>query len=284
MKPSRPAPLELLLDELHTSRKYRDVAPEVLLRVAREALAIDPRPRDAVKRAKTALHQMHSAFLQTRELDTAERDFDALGADATPAAIEAACLRILASHASTRERLATFRELHRQLREVTGPPASVLDLGCGLHPFALPWMELPREVPYFAVDLDARLLALVGRLFRRIGQAGTTATLDLLGDAPLPRADVALLLKLLPTLERQYKGATARLLDRLDARVIVLSFPTLSLGRRDKGMEANYSEFARALLAPRGWTSRTLTVGEELFFVATPTPRTMSGGVRKTSA
>ena len=248
-------------------RKYRDLAPELLERVWREACAIERKPADALKRAKRALHQLHSAFVQERELDRAERAFE------SSAEVEALCRAVLACHASTRERLPSLEPLQHELRARIGTPRSVVDLGCGLQPFALPWLGLPRDAPYHARDVDRRMLALVGRLFERVGQAGTTEAIDLIALAssdaapPLPTADVAFLFKLLPTLERQRPGASARLLARLDVRVAVLSFPTRSLGSRAKGMADHYAAFCSELVAGRHWRSTTFVVGHELFCV-----------------
>lgn len=243
-------------------RKYRDLAPELLDRVWREACAIERKPADALKRAKRALHQLHSAFVQERELAAAERAFTTEANERTLARA------VLACHASTRERLATIEPLAAELRARLGTPRSVLDLGCGLHPFALPWLGLPRDAPYHARDVDRRMLALVERYFARLGQAGSVAAVDLVADdAPLPAADVALLFKLLPTLERQQPGRSARLLERLDVRAAVLSFPTRSLGARAKGMAAHYAAFCSGLLAAQRWRSTTFELGAELFCV-----------------
>jgi 16S rRNA (guanine(1405)-N(7))-methyltransferase len=272
----RPAPaeaLELVIADLRAARKYRHVAPAVLERLARESLAVEPRPVDAVQRAKTKLHQIHSAFVSERQMKRVEGWIEGLEASDDPAMIEAYCASILASHASTAERPADRAALYRELFALSGRPGSLLDLGCGLHPFALPWMGLARDVPYHAIDLDLRMAALVRRLFSKLGQRGTAEARDLLGDDALPDADVALLMKLLPTLERQEAGAAAKLLDRVRARALVLSFPTASLGRREKGMERHYGELTHRLLAPRGWYARTLSTREELFFVVTTSPR-----------
>jgi 16S rRNA (guanine(1405)-N(7))-methyltransferase len=279
-------------------RKYRDLAPELLERVWREASEIEKKPADALKRAKRALHQLHSAFVQERELDMAERAFakwaamggarDTSGASADvnlsanldePTTL-AACRAVLACHASTRERLPSLEPLQKELRARIGTPRSVLDLGCGLQPFTLPWLGLPRDAIYHARDCDRRMLALVGRFFERVGQVGTSEVVDLIalanGDAstsltvatpPLPTADVAFLFKLLPTLERQRAGAAAQLLARLDCRVAVLSFPTVSLGARAKGMADHYAAFCSELVAAQRWRSSTFEVGHELFAV-----------------
>jgi hypothetical protein len=53
--------------------------------------------------------------------------------------------------------------------------------------------------------------------------------------------DVALLLKLVPLLDRQNPSAAARILaGDLDAAYAVVSFPARSLGARRRGMESTY--------------------------------------------
>ncbi len=278
-----PAPPSLVA-ALRQSRKYKDVAEAVLQRVAAEAWAIEGREADAVKRAKRALHQLHSAFVQERELDDAEAAVAALeheraaaraaGSDLPAERLEATCRTVLACHASTRERLTQLAALGRELTARIGPPQSLLDLGCGLHPFALPWMALPREMPYHAREADARMAGLVGRFFASVGQAGSAAPLDVVaaavGESELPRADVAWLFKLLPTLERQRAGTSARLLtrlERLDVRAVVVSFPTRSLGARAKGMDEAYGRFADELFAGTAWRTTRFELGDELFVV-----------------
>lgn len=267
-------------------RKYRALAPALLTRVWREASAIEPRPAEALKRAKRALHQLHSAFVQERELATAERALAELPDGADAVRVAATCRAILGCHASTRERLPQLERLHAELNARLGVPASVLDLGCGLQPFALPWSELPRSAPYHAREVDGRMVALVERWFAQRGQAGTARAIDLIGaddaddadgadfadtdGAALPRADVAFLFKLLPTLERQRTGGAGALLDRLRVRAAVLSFPTRSLGARAKGMREQYERFAEQLLAPRGWSRESFALGDEWFVVARP--------------
>lgn len=267
MKPVAAEDVDRVVAALGATRKHAGVAPAVLRRVAAESLAKEERVAGAIDRAKRKLHQIHSAFLSPTELARARKAAASLESARTGEEVESACASVLRCHASTRERSGVLRDLYRDLFALTGPPRSIVDLGCGLHPFALPWMALDPGISYAAVDLDLRSLDLVERLLARLDRPGRAVPADLLGDEPLPSADVALLLKLLPTLERQRTGAAARLLDRLDARALVLSFPTASLGRRDKGMERTYTDLARSLLAPRGLEPRTLDLRNERFFV-----------------
>jgi len=270
VKPAADDAVAAAVAELSAARKYRHVVAAVVERIARAALAAGGSPAEAVKRAKRRLHQIHAAFVSERHLAACERLLDGLPDPAGRAAVEAVCARVLRGHASTRERPRDSAPLYRDLFALTGAPRSVLDLGCGLHPFALPWMGIAADAPYHAVDLDLRAVALVGRLLSRLGRPGSATAADLLGDAPLPRADVALLLKLLPTLERQERGGAARLLDRVEARALVLSFPTSSLGRRDKGMARGYADLARRLLDGRGGRVSELSTREELLYVVAP--------------
>jgi 16S rRNA (guanine(1405)-N(7))-methyltransferase len=80
-------------------------------------------------------------------------------------------------------------------------------------------------------------------------------------------ADLALLLKLLPTLERLDRTAGARLLARLNVRHMVVSFPIRSLGGREKGMRTAYEARFRDTIADRPWQVERLEFPTELVFV-----------------
>jgi 16S rRNA (guanine(1405)-N(7))-methyltransferase len=248
------AEVDAVVAELRASRKYRHVAEAALARTAAAALRSARGRDDAVKRAKRKLHQLFAAFVTAAEIERAERIVAALPAEAREETLRQACREVLKRHSSTRERVEPDASWYAQIWKVTGPPRSVLDLGCGFHPFALPWMGLPRECDYFACDVDERVAALVGHLFERCGRRGRAVATDVITgvtglDTP---ADVAFLMKMLPTLERQEEGAAGRLLDRLHARFLVVTFPAKSLSGRERGMAANYEAFLRALLERRG--------------------------------
>jgi 16S rRNA (guanine(1405)-N(7))-methyltransferase len=96
-----------------------------------------------------------------------------------------------------------------------------------------------------------------------------TRSLDLAVGRP-QSADVALLLKLVPTLDRQDPAAAGHLLAALDARHAVISFPRHSLGGRGKGMERTYRSRLESLVAGAGDVVRSAaeaSVPNELVFV-----------------
>jgi 16S rRNA (guanine(1405)-N(7))-methyltransferase len=121
-------------------------------------------------------------------------------------------------------------------------------------------MGLSAETTYLAYDVDRRLIDLVDGALTLAEQPHVAALRDVVADPPAERADVALLLKSAPCLEQQAPGSSRRLLKRLDAGWLVVSYPTKSLGGAGKGMLATYRAQFQALVG--GW----LDVVQELLF------------------
>jgi len=265
-----PADRAWLAGELKRTRKYGSVCAEALDRFAARALERHPTRRAALDAAKRKLHQAFGAFLADGGFGRAAALLAGWPDGLEDDALATRCAAILGCHASTAERLPFARELYRAILARVPAPRAVADLGCGLHPFALPLMGLPAGCRIEAVDLDERLAALLNRYFGRARLPGAARCADLLAPGFSAEADVILLLKALPSLERQEAGAGARLLARLRAPLIVASFPTRSLGGRDKGMAANY----RAAWAPAfrelGFRAEALDFPAELVFLLRP--------------
>ncbi len=176
------------------------------------------------------------------------------------------------SHASTAERLPHLERFYPLIWELTGrPPRSLLDLGCGLGPLALPWMGLAGGATYHACDVDRRSLAVAQDFLGLVGQPHAIHARDLVADGPPPvRADMALLLKLVPLLDRQDPSAATRVLGALDAAYAVVTFPTRSLGGGRRGMAATYRNRLDELVAELGIGEvREASVPNELVFVLT---------------
>ena len=61
--------------------------------------------------------------------------------------------KLLQTHASTKERLPFYQELYSKLFTHTGLPQTVIDLGCGLNPFSIPYMAAG-PLKYYAYDIN----------------------------------------------------------------------------------------------------------------------------------
>ena len=261
--------LEEVIGELQKSGKYATLCRATHERIALWALQRHPRPKDAAKAAKRKLHQAFGAYLDPGAVACAERLTAGLGRAPSPGALAAAARDILRHHASSAERLDDLEGFYAALWRATGRPSHVVDLACGFSPFALPFMGLDPDCRYDGIEIDTRLAAAADRFRALSGRPGDVRADDLLVHPPAGHADVALVLKTLPCLERQEPGASDRLLAGIDANAIVVSYPLRSLGGRDKGMAESYRKAFRRLAAGLGRRVDEPQIAGELVFVVT---------------
>jgi hypothetical protein len=128
-------------------------------------------------------------------------------------------------------------------------------------------MGLREGAVYYAYDIDRARIEFLNRTLPLLGVAGRAVLHDVLCRAPAERGDVALLMKSSACLERQRAGATLALLDALQVRRIVVTFPVHSLGRRKRGMPEHYERSFLAMVSDRPWPVVHLRFETELVFV-----------------
>lgn len=258
-----------IVERVRRSSRYRDVDAALVARLAAEELPRSRNADDAVKRVKRRLHQAVGAFRSAKLRDPLTAVRAAWDGDLADPGFRAACTDLLAAHASTRERMGHLEAVYEGILAITGVPARLLDIGCGLNPVALPWMNLSPDAMYVASDVDERPLSTVAAFLDLVGQPHDVQARDLVTEPPTDEAEVALLLKLVPTLDRQDAGASARLLRQLRVRHAVVSFPRRSLGGRGKGMERTYRERLDRLVDEAGRVEGVAeaSVPNELVFI-----------------
>lgn len=270
--------LDRALSALLAARKYRSVHPGLARAIATAELAKGRTLKEAVKATKNQLHQSAAVYIR-RNLNHEEsiRQLQAAvgtaigGQDSAPphdaAAVRMLLRRLMAAHASTHERLPLLDTFYPQLFQQLPPVQSVLDIACGLHPLARPWMPLPPDVPYFACDIFADQVDFLNRFFHTMGYAGAAAQRNALEDMSTPAADIAFVLKTLPCLEQIESGAGERLLHQIDAPILIVSFPNHSLGGRKQGMAQHYAANFLAQIKKAGWHADSLTYPSELVYI-----------------
>lgn len=251
------------------SSRYRDVDRALLTRLAVEELPRARNADDAAKRVKRRLHQAVGAYRGRAAARTGE-ELRATWTGEWDEPMRDACRRALERHASTRERIGELERFYAEAWDAVGAvPGSVLDLACGLNPLALPFMGLDASAEYLACDVDGRVLEEVEAFLALVGQPHRTWACDLVTGAPTDAADVALLLKTVPLLDRQDPAAAARVLSGLQVKHAVVSFPARSLGGRGR-LERAYRSRMEGLigeLGPRVASSKELRFGSELAYV-----------------
>jgi 16S rRNA (guanine(1405)-N(7))-methyltransferase len=257
-----------VVERVLRSSRYRDVDRGLLTRLADEEVRRARSTDDAVKRVKRRLHQAVGAFRGATGPDAIA---SAWTGDLDAPAFRAACADALRGHASTRERVAHLDDFYARIWAVTGVPRRVLDAGCGLNPLTLPWMGLAADATYLASDVDRRPLARVATFLELVGQPHAVEARDLVTSPPTDDGDVALMLKVVTTLDRQDPDAAARLLRALRVRHAVVSFPRRSLAGRGKGMELTYRDRLERLVADVGRVRAVAeaSVPNELVFALT---------------
>lgn len=260
--------IALVTERVTSSRRYRSVDPALVRRLAGEEIPRARTREEAVKRVKRRLHQAVGAFARGTSRDDALRA--AWHGELGDPAFRAACLAALATHASTAERAPHLPTFYAGIWELTGTPSSLLDLGCGLGPLALPWMALPSTAPIRAIDVDGNVLTRVQGFLDLVGHPHVTEDRDLSTATVDEPADVALLLKLVTTLDRLDPDAATRLVRGLHVPHAVVSFTRRSLGGRSRGMERTYrARMDRLASDVDAGEVREASVANELVFVMT---------------
>ena len=252
--------LDAIVTAIRAGAGYRLLAEELVRAVAAAELPKRRSAKDVVKAARSKLHQLVGAY------DDLPRDALTRLKDAEPAELPAVARELLASHASTRERLPAYQTFWQTVLRDMAPPATVLDLACGLNPLSLTAGALPAETVYRACDVHLGLLELCGGYLARLGQPHEVFAHDLLSGPPAGPADLVLLLKTIPCLEQADKAAGRRLLAAIEAPVLVVSFPVRSLGGKQVGMADHYAARLTDLLRGLPWQSELLDPEGELVY------------------
>jgi 16S rRNA (guanine(1405)-N(7))-methyltransferase len=253
-----------VLEDLRGARKYAGITDTALARTAAWALERSSDPRQAAKLAKRKLHQAHGAFFSRNGIRDAERAVERLSA----ADLQRTCRSVLACHASTRERMPYMDEFFAAVFGDLAGPLRVVDLACGLTPFSIPWMPLAAGTSYVAIDFDLQIEGLARRLAPFLPVRLEPSTSDLVSEPPRLAADVALLLKAVPTLEQEETGAAVRVLENVEAPRVAISVSAHTLAGRRKGMRRHYERMLDPML-PGGVsaTERFDFASETLFLI-----------------
>jgi 16S rRNA (guanine(1405)-N(7))-methyltransferase len=226
-----PAFTEELITSLLTSRKYRalDLPRETLQDLVEKAAEMTHNPRELNHIVRQKLHQLVAPYLGDPDYLACQHDLDIAYQTGDTEQIKAACRKILAAHASTRERLPILPHFFERLFAHTGQPHVILDLACGLNPFALPWMGLASDTLYYAYDLHQPRLDAINHLFGLNGMQPLAIHQDILVSPPTIKADVAFFFKEAHRFEQRRRGCNREFLQQIHARHLLVSLPTQNL-------------------------------------------------------
>ena len=261
--------IQTLVDNIQSSKKYATICVDTIKRIGEKELEKNADVKTAIKATKRKLHQIFGCYTRRPELhyDEIYENLRAVYDTQLETEIKEACRRVLMLHTSTRERITILEKFYEFIFNVTGQPKSVIDIACGLNPLTLPWMNLEKTSQYFAYDIDENTIYFINKYLKLTDLKSMALTQDVILQPPMIEADVALLLKTVPCLEQQEKGCSIRLMEALQAKHIVISFPVRSVGGKSKGMPANYERILYNLIRGKDWQVTKLLFETELVFV-----------------
>ena len=250
-------------EKLLQSKNYRDICPDTVRRVWSECARRYKKLKDAEKAAREALHGISGAFMSPDEAKHLAWDMQDWYCKQTDVGLE----RMLSRHASTRERLpiAAMDALYERIFAFTGKPRSVLDLACGINPIYLG----VRGIDTTGVDISGSAVYALNCFGETYRQPVRAVCADVLcpGAIPKRRFDLALLFKLLPLLERQQSGSAMDVMSAVDAAWLAVSFPTRTLGGRNVGMAAQYSDWMERHIPAGRTIAGRFETENELFYI-----------------
>lgn len=263
--------IQPLVNELLNSRKYRalNLPAETVRDLLEQELPRHRNSKDALKAVRHKLHTIVAPYLGDPDYDQVTADLRAVSTvsagAANPEALRAACAGVLAAHASTRERLQVLDDFYPRLFAVTGQPGSILDLACGLNPFAWPWMGLSPSTRYHAYDIHAPRVAAINAFFETQGLAPLAELRDVLVRPPEIEADVAFLFKEAHRMEERARGCSRAFWRALKVRWLLVSLPAESLSGKFQLAERQRALVNQAI-GDAGWPVTELTFGAEIVF------------------
>ena len=224
-----------------------------------------------IKEVRASLRKVYGLFrTQEQELKRKELVEQMLS---SPAQLQTISKSILNTHSSTRERLPFYEKLYAAIFKITGKPATILDLGCGINPFSIPLMNLAK-LNYYAYDLSEDEIETLNQFFKYLHTQNSSFTgiagiLDVQHWVKLPdlgKVDVCFLFKMTDVLDRS-KGhkVTELVIQNVPARYVVLSFPTKTMsGKKMNVPQRNWVEWMCKRL---GYSFKVLEFATEIFYV-----------------
>ena len=259
-----------LVAEVQAGRKYANISPDLIHRLAEASLQKGLKGKSAIKDIRNKLHQVGGAYFKhSPDYSGALIELAALPGDIHAESVQQFCRSQMSLHASTAERLPILEEFFQTCLASIAPVTSVLDLACGLTPLSIPWMPLAESFTYFACDIYTDMLDFLQAFFNHTVVEGETALCDLIGQPPSQSAHVAFLLKTIPCLEQVDKQIGLPLLETIQADHILVSFPAASLGGRKKGMPAYYRDHFMELIEGKPWSVSEFSFDSEIAFLVT---------------
>jgi len=187
--------------------------------------------------------------------------------------------KLLSLHKSTNERLESYQEVYERVFDIIkgfqGDESMkqkfiFLDLACGLNPVSSIFFR-DKIKKYYASDISEKDCGFLKEYFDKIHLDAEVFPMDLTEEKEYPRlakvkADICFILKTLDQIERVKRGISESLLKSINAKYIVVSFPTISISGKNP-ISLSKREWFERLLEKLHWRFEKFEISTELFYV-----------------
>lgn len=260
--------IDELKERILNSRKYRDLGlnPDTVEDLINQELTHQPTEKALRKAVRRKLHNIVASYLGDLDYVQRHKQLDQLAITSIEdVLLQDFCLEVLAQHASTAERIPHLTEFYEKLFKVTGKPDTLLDLACGLHPFAFPWMGLPTRTKYYAYDIIQPRIDLINQFFNKISLAPFAINQDIFLKPPQIHANLAIFFKEAHRLEKRQPEANQQLWAQLDVDLLAVSLPTENLSGTHQLIEQHRTLVYENLIKTQNVTE--MVIENELVFI-----------------
>ncbi len=262
--------IDNLVEAVLASSKYKSIDSDFIKYIGTQELTRRHNLKEAIKSTKNRLHQVGGAYQDNTPRYTLWLDeLKQVSRSGNREHFLDTCKWIMGHHSSTRERLPILEQFYSTILADLPPINSVIDIACGLHPLAIPWMPLSEHVQYYAYDIYQNMMDFLNDYMALMSVQGYGETCDVIHYCPAQKVDIAFILKAISCLEQVDKSAGIRLLESINADHLVVSFPAHTLGGKNKGMVTNYETRFYELIANNTWSIRRFEFPGELVFLVT---------------
>lgn len=225
----------------------------------------------ALKKIRKELHRLYSSY-QTKGKKKRVAYLEELKKDSTNLEIVD---KLLSTTVSTKERSEYYVDVYKKIFEITGKPKTILDLGSGLNPLSLQYMNL-QSLSYYAYDIDLDDIKFLNDYFKIMKNKGVNGKAEILDIrdlekiSNLPSSDVIFMFKVYDLIvpknkkERKLGEELIKLLIR-KTKFIVVSFATKTLTRRS--MKLPIRRGFELMLERNNLKFENFSIENEVFYV-----------------
>ena len=266
---------EKIYESIKKSGKYSTVYEGTVCKIIDTMINRFGKEKEIEKNVKKKLHQVYGAYQVsgTRFKGSSfnsGREND--GFVAVKGNWDEMVDKLLRGHVSTAERMGFYSGFYEKIFEAVGGHGKkykIYDAACGFNPFSAFYFKDVVEV-YHCSDIDVELNENLNQFFKSAGLENfSSSNKDLTVDEiNFAEYDVVFLFKTLSCIEREEKGSAKTILQNaLSAKHVVVSFPSKSIGGREKGMAENYAAFLETLIEGMGVNKINLVFPNETVYI-----------------